>query len=154
PGVEAGGLMLARRLTPIALPADPARGVPSAEVTVYDGRLGSGVELLVLDAPGLFDRPGIYGEAGVGYEDNDRRFGLFCRAIAESVRQRAASGSPLDVVHAHDWPAALVAYLLRHGPGARVPTKSVLTIHNLAHQGLFTRDALAYAGLGLEHFDV
>src|SRR5262245_66111485 len=54
PAVAAGGLMLARRLTPIVLPAVPAHGVPAAEVTVYDGRLGSGVDLLLLDAPGLF----------------------------------------------------------------------------------------------------
>src|SRR3954470_7255354 len=64
PGVEAGGLMLARRLTPVVLPADPSIGVPRAEITVYDGRLGSGVELIVLDTPGLFDRAGIYGEGG------------------------------------------------------------------------------------------
>jgi len=154
PGVEAGGLMLARRLTPIQLPAHPKLGIPGAEVTVYDGRLGSGVELLLLDAPGLFDRPGIYGEGGVDYTDNDRRFGLFCRAVAEIVRQRSAAGSPFDIVHAHDWPAALVPYLLREGPGGKVAVKTVLTIHNLAHQGLFPREALVHAGLGPEHFGV
>src|SRR5580704_64265 len=157
PGVEAGGLMLARRLTPVVLPADAQRGIPGAEVTVYDGRLGSGVDLLVLDAPGLFDRPGIYGEGGVDYADNDRRFGVFCRAVAEIVRQRAEAGAPFDIVHAHDWPAALVPYLLRHGAGSdpeRVPARSVLTIHNMAHQGIFPREALGYAGLGPEHFDV
>ncbi len=186
PSVEAGGLMLARRLTPVLLPADPARGVPAAEVTVYDGRLGSGVELLVLDAitsapvnsvaqaassahgrpagapraPGLFERPGIYGEGGTDYPDNDRRFGLFCRAVAEIVRQRADAGAPFDIVHAHDWPAALVPYLLKEGasadthPPRPLPTRTVLTIHNLAHQGLFPREALGYAGLGQEHFTV
>src|SRR5580704_5478682 len=54
PGVEAGGLMLARRLTPVVLPDDPSlglRGSTPVEVTVYDGRLGSGVELLALDIP-------------------------------------------------------------------------------------------------------
>ncbi len=151
PGVEAGGLMLARRLTPILLPAHPSLGVPGAEVTVYDGRLGSGVELLVLDAPGLFDRPGIYGEGGADYTDNDRRFGLFCRAVTEIVRHRGDTGTPFDIVHAHDWPAALVPYLLRE---AKVPVKTVLTIHNLAHQGIFPREALAHAGLGPEHFGV
>jgi len=178
PSVEAGGLMLARRLTPVVLPADPARGIPAAEVTVYDGRLGSGVELLVLDAvtsaptdtavparpaagapraPGLFERPGIYGEGGTDYLDNDRRFGVFCRAVAEVVRQRADAGAPFDIVHAHDWPAALVPYLLKEGApaGARpLPTATVLTIHNMAHQGLFPREALGYAGLGPEHFTV
>jgi starch synthase len=151
PGVEAGGLMLARRLTPVVLAADAQRGIPGAEVTVYDGRLGSGVDLLVLDAPGLYDRPGIYGEGGVDYTDNDRRFGLFCRAVAEIVKGRAEAGSPFDIVHAHDWPAALVPYLLRE---KGVAARTVLTIHNLAHQGLFPREAAAHAGLGAEHFTV
>jgi starch synthase len=152
PGIEAGGLLLARRLTPVVLPADGGLGALGAEVTVYDGRLGSGVELLVLDSPGLFDRPGIYGEAGAAYPDNDRRFGIFCRAVAAIVRHRDEGGAPFDMVHAHDWPAALVPYLLKEGPGTRTRTKSVLTIHNLAHQGLFPREALVHAGLGPEHF--
>jgi starch synthase len=156
PGVEGGGLMLARRLTPVVLPADPALGVPAAEVTLYDGRLGSGVDLLVLDAVGWFDRPGIYGEAGVDYTDNDHRFGLFCRAVAEVVRQRDAAGAPFDIVHAHDWPAALVPYLLKEAPDGRglTRTRTVLTIHNLAHQGLFPGESIAHAGLGPEHFTV
>jgi starch synthase len=152
PGIEAGGLMLARRLTPVMLPADAALGVAAAEVTVFDGRLGSGVELLVLDAPGLFDRAGIYGEDGVDYPDNAHRFGLFCRAVAEVVRQRAASGVPFDIVHAHDWPAALVPYLIRQRHAEMSRTRTVLTLHNLSHQGLFPREALAHAGLGPEHF--
>src|SRR5262245_9223505 len=99
PAVEAGGLLLARRLTPIVLPA--SQGIPGAEVTVYDGRLGSGVDLLLLDTPGLFDRPGVYGEGGVDYPDLARRFGTFCRAVAEVVRHREEAGAPFDVVHAH-----------------------------------------------------
>src|SRR6185436_3177495 len=147
PGVEAGGLLLARRLTPIVLPADPAIGVPGVEVTVYDGRLGSGVDLIVLDAPNLFfDRPGIYGEGGEDYVDNGRRFGVFCRAVAEIARHRAETGAPFDIVHAHDWPAAMVPYLLRARPEID-RTRSVLTIHNLAHQGLFGRDSLEHLGL-------
>jgi starch synthase len=150
PAVEAGGLMLARRLTPVVLPAVPAQGIPAAEVTVYDGRLGSGVDLLLLDAPGLFDRPGVYGEGGTDYADNARRFGVFSRGVAEIVRQREETAQPFDIVHAHDWPAALVPYLLKQMNLPR--TRSVLTIHNLAHQGLFPAAELGHAGLGADHF--
>ena len=94
PAVEAGGLLLARRLTPLSLPADPKKGIPAAEITVYDGRLGSGVDLLLLDAPGLYDRAGVYGEDGADYPDNPRRFAVFCRAVAEVVRQREQAGHP------------------------------------------------------------
>jgi len=150
PAVEAGGLMLARRLTPVVVPASP--GVPGAQVTVYDGRLGSGVDLLLLDAPGLFDRAGVYGEGGVDYPDNGERFGLFCRAVVEVVRHREEAGQPFDIVHAHDWPAALVPYLIRQRAAELPRTRTVLTIHNLAHQGLVPAADLPHTGLGPEHF--
>lgn len=144
---EAAGVMVARRLTPMEL-AGPER----TQVTLFDGRLGSGVELLLLDIPGLFDRPGVYGDEEGDYPDNARRFGLFSRAVVEVIRQRQIAGSPFDVVHAHDWAAAAVPYLLKHHDGPRIATKSVLTIHNLAHQGIFPKAALSYLGLGEDHY--
>lgn len=150
PAIEASGLMLARRLTPLVLGAGTDQAL---EVTVYDGRLGSGVELIVFDVPGLYDRPGVYGELGVDYPDNARRYGVFARAVAEVVRQRAQTPSPFDVLHVHDWPSAMAAYLLRYGSeAAPAATKTVLTIHNLAHQGLFPREALVELGLTQDHF--
>lgn len=145
PRLERGGLLVARRLTPLIFPM----GQQQMEVTVYDGRLGSGVELLLFDAPGLYDREGVYGEGGEDYPDNARRFAVFSRAAAELVRQRALAGAPFDIVHAHDWPAALVPVYLREMEGAAgaKPTPVVLTIHNLAHQGLFGRETLGSIGL-------
>jgi starch synthase len=107
----------------------------------------------VLDVPGLYDRAGVYGEDGVDYPDNARRYGVFARAVAEAARQRARAGNPFDVLHVHDWPSAMAAYLLRYGPEAgSIPTKSVLTIHNIAHQGVFPREMLAELGLSQDHF--
>src|SRR5258708_23956608 len=54
--LERGGLLVARRLTPLTF----SMGPNPIEVTVYDGRLGSGVELVLFDVPGLYDRPGVY----------------------------------------------------------------------------------------------
>ncbi|MGK4005373.1 glycogen synthase GlgA [Sorangium sp. So ce1036] len=149
--LEASGLMMARRLTPMSLDVDPSvsPGGP-IQVTLFDGRLSTGVELVVLDVPGFHDRPGIYGEEGRAYDDNARRFSLFSRAVVELVRQRARSGSPFDIVHVHDWPTAMVAYLLRHQQAA--PGRSVLTLHNVAHQGLFPKETLACLGLSDDHF--
>jgi starch synthase len=94
----------------------------------------------------------VYGEAGTDYVDNAWRFAVFARAATELVRQRANSGAPFDLVHAHDWPAALVPVYLRELDGgsgtASIPT--AFTIHNLAHQGLFPREVLSPIGLG-EH---
>lgn len=145
PPLERGGLLVARRLTPLVF----TMGHSQVEVTVYDGRLGSGVELVLFDVPGLYDRGGVYGEGGEGDLENAKRFAIFSRAVAELARQRAQSGAPFDVVHVHDWPAALVPVYMREGqwPGGK-PTPVVLTIHNLAHQGIFPREVLGAIGLG------
>ena len=85
PPLERGGLLVARRLTPLVFPM----GQSQVEVTVYDGRLGSGVELVLFDVPGLYDRGGVYGEGGEGNLENAKRFAVFSRAVAELARQRA-----------------------------------------------------------------
>lgn len=141
--IEEAGLMLARRLTPIRLTV----GDEEVQVTLFDGRLGAGVELLLLDIEGLYDRPGIYGEGGQDYEDNAVRFGLFCRAVAEVVAKRAEQGRPFDAVHAHDWPTALVPFLLRDRD-----VRTVLTVHSVARQGQFSKDALEAMGLDWDDF--
>jgi starch synthase len=150
PALERGGLLVARRLTPLAF----EMGGKQVEVTVYDGRLGSGVELVLFDVPGLYDRQGIYGEGGTDYADNARRFALLSRAAAELVRQRSLAGSGFDAVHVHDWPAALAAvYLKEMAKGGLGPVPAVvLTIHNVAHQGVFPKDVLPSLGLGWDLF--
>lgn len=144
PGFEAGGLMVARRLTQLPLPG-------GGEVTVLDGQLPSGAQLVLFDAPVLYDRPGAYGEGDSDYPDNAKRFGLLSQAAAALVRQRAQQGQAYDVVHVHDYPAALVPLALRRLPGPAVPT--VLTIHDGTRQGSFPPaqfEALGVAGEGDE----
>jgi starch synthase len=144
---DESGLLMARRLTPLKL----TLGETTHEVTVYDGRLSSQVELALVDAPGLFDRPGIYGERGEDYPDNALRFALLSRAAAELAKQRQTDGAPFDIVHAHDWPAALTAKYLKD---LGVKTPCVLTIHNIAHQGVFPKDVLPSLGLTWDDFTV
>ncbi len=151
--LEKHGLLLARRLTPLRF----TLGDRAFEMTVFDGRLASQVDLVVVDAPGLFDRPGVYGERGEDYPDNALRFAVLSRAAAELVRQRVASGRSIDVVHCNDWPTALVPTYLR-ALAAEVPAlaaaRTVLTIHNVAHQGVFPKDVLPTLGIGWEAFTV
>src|SRR3954453_853085 len=135
PAFEEAGLLLARRLTPLPLDLGGTRH----EVTVFDGRLPSQVDLVLLDAPGVFDRAGVYGERGEDYPDNAMRFSVLSRAVAEIVKQRVEGGTPPDLVHVNDWPTALVPKYLKD-LGVRTP--SLLTIHNVAHQGVFPKDVL------------
>jgi starch synthase len=143
--LEAGGLLLARKLTPLVFELDGKR----REAIVYDGRLASGVDLVAIDLPGLFDRAGIYGEDGLDYPDNAARFAAFSRAAVELARQRKAAGTPFQVLHAHDRPTALVPYFARK-IGGLPPT--VLTIHNLAHQGIVPKEQLPELGIAWEDF--
>ncbi len=93
--------------------------------------------LLVLDAPGLFDREGgPYGApSGRDWDDNWRRFAAFGRAAAD-IAGGAVADLRFDLLHAHDWQAAMAPAYLRFAPpagGHAVP--SVMTIHNMAFQG-------------------
>jgi len=105
-------------------------------VEVVDGGKRDGVEFYFIDSPELFDRPELYGAAGVDYTDNSERFATFCRAVLEASKQL---GVP-QVFHVHDWQAALIPVYLRTTYAtdpAFHSTASVLTIHNAAYQGAF-----------------
>ena len=147
PAFAEAGLLLGRRLTPLTFEL----GGTKREATLYDGKLASGVELLLIDIPELFSsRAGIYGEDGVDYPDNAERFGAFSKAVVELTQQRAATGTPFALVHAHDWPTALVPYYLARGAKGAPPT--VLTIHNLAYQGIVTREQVPELGISWDDF--
>ena len=107
-----------------------------------------GVNAILVDAPALFDREGLYGDGNGEYGDNAFRFGVLGRAALEHAR---LAGRRPSVVHAHDWQGSFASiYLrtvLRDDPVFR-DTRSVLTIHNLAFQGQFDSRELAYLGLG------
>ena len=105
------------------------------------------MEVLLLDAPHLFDRPGNpYVDAtGTDWTDNALRFGALARAAAD-VALGAISGYRPDVVHAHDWQAGLVPAYLHYADAPTRPA-TVMTVHNLAFQGRF--DAALLAPLGL-----
>ncbi len=105
-------------------------------VSVIDGGQQDGVQYYFLDCPEFFDREGLYGTQAGNYSDNAERFGLFCRAVLESVKQL---GIP-DLFHVHDWQAAMLPVMLRtiyyYDPVLRKPP-CVLTIHNAGYQGYF-----------------
>ena len=121
---------------------------------LFEEALGPGVRVLFVDCPPLFDRDGLYNAGQVDFDDNPLRFAFLTIAALEWA---AASASPVDVVHAHDWQAGLTgAYLRqhfgRHPVLAEVPL--VFTIHNLAYQGIADKSWLPRLGLGWDLFTV
>jgi starch synthase len=113
----------------------------------------AGLDLFVLDAPHLFNRPGnpYCATNGRDWPDNGLRFAALARAAADIGQGEVAAFVP-HVVHAHDWQAGLTHAYLQHGGCPRPGT--VTTIHNIAFQGRFPRSMLAEIGLPPEAFRI
>jgi starch synthase len=122
----------------------------SASIVAGNAR---GLDLLVLDAPHLFDRSGnpYVGPDGADWADNWRRFAAFAFAVAEAGRGSIAEFAP-DIVHLHDWQVALAAAYLRYG--GQPAAKSIVTIHNLAFQGNFGAAIFPELGLPSSAFSI
>ncbi len=105
--------------------------------------------VVLFDAPSLFARGGgPYADAtGADWADNWRRFAAFALAAADLAA--GVGGLPrFDILHAHDWQAAMAAVYLRYrSDEAAPPPPAVVTVHNIAFQGRFEADV--FPGLGL-----
>lgn len=131
-------------------PSGPALSVPmpSGEVVaqVHQARLGP-CPVHFIAQERYFGRPGLYGTPQGDFPDNAERFVFFCRA---ALALPAALGLAVDVVHCHDWQTALAPVYVAAGlagpdPASRPAT--VLTIHNLAYQGIFPSEQFWLTGL-------
>ncbi len=140
-------------------PMEGSLGVPmgsmgEAWAGVYEGVLpGSDVPVYFIEHEGFFGRKGLYDEEGEGYGDNDNRFIFFSKAVmqlAKKLRFRP------DVIHVNDWHTAAIPVLLNTtyamDPDFR-GTGTLLSIHNLQHQGKFYKGAMDVLGVGWEHFN-
>src|SRR5438309_3909964 len=127
-------------LEPVVRDLQVPFGSQTLPATIFQGKLGDMIVYFV-DCPPLYDRDGMY-----GFGDDDARSVYFSRALLEMLPP--LNFAP-DVIHIHDWYAALVPNLIdriyTEGPAAEVAT--TLTIHNLAAQGVFGFGALTLAGL-------
>ena len=94
-----------------------------------------GAEVLLLDAPHLYERAGgPYSGPTGDWPDNPERFGALCWAAAVIAREGLRDGWRPQVLHAHDWQGGLAPAYLRYGGASDV--KSVITVHNIAFQGV------------------
>ena len=114
---------------------------------------GAGIDLFVLDAPHLFDRPGnpYSSPDGADWPDNAIRFAALGR-IAADIGQGSIPGFAPDIVHAHDWQAGLTHAYLHYSDRPRPGT--AMTVHNLAFQGQFPPELLATIGLPPQSFNM
>jgi starch synthase len=128
-----------------------AFGLPACDL----GRLSTkdGLTIYVLLCPELYDREGTpYGNnQGLDWVDNDLRFGRLGLAAADLACGKGDPSWKPDLLHLNDWPSSLApAYLAWR----EHRTPSILTIHNLAYQGLFSRESLPRLGIPDDAFQV
>ena len=119
-------------------------GLPECQLGMLE--LADGLPVYVLLCPALFERPGspYVSALGSDWEDNAVRFATLSHAASEIAHGRAGLTWQPQLLHLNDWPTALAAGSLRWS-GSGVP--SVLTIHNLAYQGLFPVSQAAALGI-------
>jgi starch synthase len=136
---------------PVLAPLEPGH---ARSLAVLETRLGSrGPRVCMLVDDSLYGRDGIYGDRYGAFGDNALRFAALSSA-ALSVAERAWGGDLPDVVHAHDWHATLALLYARQTRGTswgRVLT--MLTIHNLAYQGVFGEAEREPLGIPRETWD-
>jgi starch synthase len=120
------------------------------DATLLSRPISDNATALLVDCPPLYDRAGLYFENGRDYPDNAARFAFFAIAALEWA---SSQSEPPSVIHIHDWQTGLTPiYARRYFASAPVPI--VLTIHNLAYQGVFDKAWVPRLGLGWEDFTI
>lgn len=113
----------------------------ASDAEIIFGQLEGHLEAYVLVSSHFYNRKGIYGyEAGKDWPDNHGRFGGFCYAAKEIVA-RDLKWRP-DIVHGNDWQCGLMPVYLKEMLEKNTPA-TVMTIHNMAYQGLFPKTFLS-----------
>ncbi len=88
-----------------------------------------------------------YGDEGIDYTNNHIRFAIFCYAVAYiAIKKR------IDILHCNDWHTALIPYIIKKYYNSSILT--LLTIHNLAYQGIFLPYTLELTGIKREDFTI
>src|SRR3989338_2097510 len=111
--------------------------------TVSSTTIGQNITVYFIENPRLYNREGIYGDKQGDYPDNLERFQFFCWKVPEVLKQLKI---PADIVHCHDWQTGLIPAYLKFAHQADPffkKIRSVMTIHNLAYQGVFPKAGFA-----------
>ena len=117
---------------------------------IYAMPLGKRQTMYVIRRDEFFDRSNPYGSFNRDYDDNDRRFIWYCKAIVEGMRLLDLKA---DVFNCHDWQTGLAPLFLRVAEeeyNTSLALKTFFSIHNLAFQGLFPNSSFRYTNLPSE----
>ncbi len=135
------------------LPIDLPLGMRRVAGEIWTREPEENLTLYFVDQPEFFQRAELYQKDGVDYADNAERFTFLSKAVAHLAAH--LDWKP-DVLHLHDWQVALAGLLVQHQ--RQLPAWShlpavVVTIHNLAYQGLFPDYQFALTNLPWDYFN-
>ena len=117
-------------------------------------KIGKNVQVYLIKNDGYFNRDGLYGDKNGDYPDNLKRFSFFCRRTLELLSE--INFKP-DIIHCHDWQTALIPVCLKTiFPKNKFykQIKTIFTIHNLAYQGVFSKEEYPKLGLDWSWFKI
>ena len=122
--------------------------------SIREDRISDNLSFYFIEYQRYYDRPFLYDYYGVEFGDNADRFTFFCRAAMQAIL--ALKISP-EVLHTNDWHTALCNVYLKsdlYNSFANFANcRSVLTIHNIGYQGIFTKGNLFNTGLSWDYFN-
>lgn len=129
-------------------------GFRRVQAELYSLEVEKGLTVYFIHQPDFYFRAGLYMENDTGYADNDERFIFFSKCVTHLARY--LPWKP-DILHVNDWQTGLVPALIVHqhrAEGWGNPPPVCLSIHNLAYQGAFPREAFALTNLPADFFSV
>lgn len=126
----------------------------SIDKNISYAKLEDSVDVYFIENEKYFERDGLYQDKGVDYPDNLERFTYYCLQTLELAKK--INFKP-DIIHVHDWQAALILIYLKtlykNDPFYK-KVKTVFTIHNLGYQGLFPKEQFPQTGLDWQLFNI
>ena len=132
----------------IRIPIGPRIETGELRVTKTDKK----IPVYFVHHEGYFGRSGLYRTSEGDYPDNDERFLFFCRAVLEACK--AMEFRP-DIIHVNDWQTGLIPVYLKtfyKSDSFFQHTRTVMTLHNMAYQGIFPKSVMALANLSMSDF--
>jgi starch synthase len=148
PMIERGVRSLEKVHDGIAVPM----GAHTEKGVIWSARVAPRIPIYFVEHPGLFAREALYTTIGGDYPDNAQRFAFFAKAALATCRELNLQP---DVIHCHDWQTALLPAYLKttpHHDDTLTAAGSLLTVHNLAFQGLFPPEVMAFLDLPAETY--
>jgi len=127
-------------------------GQNSLNATILTLRKSDFLNIAFVSNPSFFFRESLYGYKGTDYPDNDARFIFFSKCVVELAKR--LNPQP-EIIHVHDWQTAIIPLIIRHLENSKqwgISPKSILTIHNIAFQGIFPKDSYNLTNLPWDYF--